>query len=332
MKLGVDRTGQASRLLRWVGGLAVAVALSTTPTVCTYAAQGAPPAPPRASGLSCESAPRPMGPHGDAICISGRHYVRDVCRALAGFAAREALPPGFFARLIWQESRFDANAVSPKGAQGIAQFMPQTAALRSLADSFNPADALAKAAAYLNELRQRFGNLGLAAAAYNAGEARAGDLLADGRPAPPETRSYVQTITGLPLSAWATAKDDHPTDFKLDDKKPFAAACAELAKTRKLPVQLLPGAQWKPWGAEIGASFSPAGAQRIFRAAAAELPAMLGGETPMFVRQRNLSFGTRARYTVRIGRDNRAAAQRLCQRIAASGSYCIVRQNGFQND
>ena len=87
-------------------------------------------------------------------------------------AAENALPVEFFARVIWQESRFDAQAVSPKGAAGIAQFMPATASWHGLADPFEPAEALRHSAAYLRELLDRFGNLGLAAAAYNAGPGR----------------------------------------------------------------------------------------------------------------------------------------------------------------
>jgi soluble lytic murein transglycosylase-like protein len=49
-------------------------------------------------------------------------------------AAENTLPVEFFARVIWQESRFDAHAVSPKGAAGIAQFMPATASWHGLAD------------------------------------------------------------------------------------------------------------------------------------------------------------------------------------------------------
>src|ERR1700730_1595281 len=80
------------------------------------------------------------------------------------------LPEEFFTRLIWQESRFDPAAVSPAGAQGIAQFMPQTAAMRGLTNAFEPLQALRESASYLRELRLTFrGNLGLATAAYNAG-------------------------------------------------------------------------------------------------------------------------------------------------------------------
>jgi soluble lytic murein transglycosylase-like protein len=51
----------------------------------------------------------------------------DICRTLEEAAAENGIPVEFFARVIWQESRFNARAVSPKGASGIAQFMPQTA-------------------------------------------------------------------------------------------------------------------------------------------------------------------------------------------------------------
>jgi hypothetical protein len=53
--------------------------------------------------------------------------VDNICRSLEQSAAENALPVEFFARVIWQESRFDARAISPKGAKGIAQFMPATA-------------------------------------------------------------------------------------------------------------------------------------------------------------------------------------------------------------
>jgi soluble lytic murein transglycosylase-like protein len=96
----------------------------------------------------------------------------DVCRTLEQAAAENGLPVEFFARVIWQESRFNARAVSSKGASGIAQFMPQTASWHGLADPFDPIEALRHSAGNLRELRDRFGNLGLAAAAYNAGPGR----------------------------------------------------------------------------------------------------------------------------------------------------------------
>ena len=66
----------------------------------------------------------------------------------------------FSARVIWQESRFNAQAVSGKGAEGIAQFMPATADYRGLVDPFNPIEALKHSASYLHDLKVQFGNLG----------------------------------------------------------------------------------------------------------------------------------------------------------------------------
>jgi soluble lytic murein transglycosylase-like protein len=109
--------------------------------------------------------------------------------ALEQSAAENALPVEFFARVIWQESRFDAQAVSPKGAQGIAQFMPRTASWHGLVDPFDPIEALRHSAAYLHELLGRFGNLGLAAAAYNAGPERVSAWLTSHRALPAETRT-----------------------------------------------------------------------------------------------------------------------------------------------
>jgi hypothetical protein len=59
--------------------------------------------------------------------------VDDICGAVEQSAAQNGLPVESFARVIWQESRFDARAVSPKGAEGIAQFVPASASRHGLA-------------------------------------------------------------------------------------------------------------------------------------------------------------------------------------------------------
>ena len=128
----------------------------------------------------------------------------EVCRTLEEAAAENTLPVEFFARVIWQESRFNASAVSPKGAAGIAQFMPRTADWHGLADPFDPIEALRHSASYLRELRDQFGNLGLAAAAYNAGPGRVSAWLTSHRPLPGETRNYVTTVTGRTADEWAS--------------------------------------------------------------------------------------------------------------------------------
>ena len=152
----------------------------------------------------------------------------DVCRTLVRAAADSDLPVELFTRLIWQESRFDPDAVSSKGALGIAQFMPQTASGRGLTDPFEPLSALREAAGYLRELRTTFGgNLGLAVAAYNAGPGRVEAWLAGRRSLPDETHAYVRIVTGHPAQAWAAQP---PPQWQASDI-PNGVRCVELAQT-----------------------------------------------------------------------------------------------------
>ena len=129
-------------------------------------------------------------------------------KAFIGQAAdASGLPVDFFLRLLEQESGLDHRAVSRAGAQGVAQFMPSTAAERGLADPFDPFEAIPKAAAFLREQRAAFGSLGLAAAAYNAGPQRVRNWLAGRAPLPKETRAYVATITGRSAESWRQGDD-----------------------------------------------------------------------------------------------------------------------------
>ena len=135
---------------------------------------------------------------------------KSICLLLESAARANDLPVEFFARVIWQESRFRADAVGPvtrsgKRALGIAQFMPGTAAERNLLNPLDPIQALPKSAEFLRELRREFGNLGLAAAAYNAGPRRVREWMAGTGPMPAETRAYVQAITGASVEQWAKA-------------------------------------------------------------------------------------------------------------------------------
>ena len=104
--------------------------------------------------------------------VSVRPGAAMICSLIAGAADTHGLQRDFFARLIWKESRFDPGAISPKGAEGIAQFMPATARRRGLEKPFEPASAIAASASFLADLHKEFGNWGQAAAAYNAGEER----------------------------------------------------------------------------------------------------------------------------------------------------------------
>jgi transglycosylase-like protein with SLT domain len=130
----------------------------------------------------------------------------DLCQALFNSAQDNDIPVQFFANLIWQESRLKADDVSKKGAMGIAQFMPSVAAEKGLDDPFDPLQALPASARLLHELRGEFGNLGLVAAAYNAGPGRVTRWLERRVSLPRETRNYVVRVTGLSVDAWRTMR------------------------------------------------------------------------------------------------------------------------------
>jgi soluble lytic murein transglycosylase-like protein len=126
-----------------------------------------------------------------------------LCRTVDRVAAADRLSAAFLTRILWQESRLRSDALSPKGAQGVAQFMPPTAVDRGLADPWDPGHAITAAGRLLADLAARFGNVGLAAAAYNAGAGRVEKWLRAESGLPAETRDYVRIVTGRAIEDWA---------------------------------------------------------------------------------------------------------------------------------
>ena len=119
---------------------------------------------------------------------------------------RYGIPAAWIRAIMHAESFGDVRVTSPKGAMGLMQIMPDTwAALRRRYhlgdDPYDPHDNIMAGAAYLRELRDRYGSPGFLAA-YNAGPARWEDHLATGRPLPAETRAYLARL--MPLIAGGT--------------------------------------------------------------------------------------------------------------------------------
>jgi hypothetical protein len=151
--------------------------------------------------------PSPPGDPKAATPIS----LGELCNALFASAQDNHLPVTFFANLIWQESGLQKDIVSRKGAMGIAQFMPQTADESGLGDPFDPLKSISASARLLRDLRGQFGNLGFAAAAYNAGARRVSEWLDRHRKLPRETLSYVVNITGRSVDDWQKTPPDDAT-------------------------------------------------------------------------------------------------------------------------
>ena len=149
------------------------------------------------------------------LALAGpKPFVDIVCPIMQQQAEARGLPPMPFVRLIWKESRFNPQAVSPKGAQGIAQFMPGTAEERGLQDPFEPKSAIVHSASLLADLRREFGNFGLAAAAYNAGAERVRGWLSGLSKLPYETQNYVEFVTGRAAEEWKLAETELPEALK----------------------------------------------------------------------------------------------------------------------
>lgn len=117
---------------------------------------------------------------------------------IAEAAQRFAIPTAWIRAIMRIESRGDRHAVSPKGAMGLMQLMPETwAALRARyglgRDAFDPHDNILAGAAFLREMHDRYGSPGFLAA-YNAGPGRYEDYRDRHRPLPAETIAYVAAL------------------------------------------------------------------------------------------------------------------------------------------
>jgi hypothetical protein len=272
---------------------------------------------PFAGNLESASAPASSGPQHPS---RPGQFEDAVLNAAAAFE----LPASFFVRLIWQESRFDPRAVSPAGALGIAQFMPGTARWRGLADPFAPDVALQESARWLRELWSQFGNLGLAAAAYNAGPARVTQWLKDRSNLPAETRAYVRIVTGHDVEIWAAC----------------AAAVTEVGNRTECPEHLTAPpikhldrlattdeAQWAPWGLQLIGDRSEARALADYRKLQQRFPHVLGDRKALVLRSRLAGRGSATWYRVRVAESTRARAQELCGRLERAGGKCLVLHN-----
>ena len=255
-----------------------------------------------------------------------------ICLMVEAAARANNLPAEFFARIIWQESRFQSDAVGPmtrRGtrAQGIAQFMPGTAAERAVLDPFDPVQALPKAAEFLAELRGKFGNLGLAAAAYNAGPQRVRDWLAGSRTLPSETRNYVYAVTGVSADDWAAGAKD--------SSRPLPPSCNDMiALLRRGPNPFVTELEKRvvqgtlaPWGVQLSAGFSRERALVSYARLAKQYATVLAGYDPSILATTLRNRGSHVFYQVRIGAQTRAGADELCARIHKVGGPCLVLRN-----
>ena len=247
-----------------------------------------------------------------------------LCQTLQSAALRNDLPVSFLTRLIWQESRFDAQAISLAGARGVAQFMPETAAQLGLADPFDVSASINKSAEFLRDLKEHFGNLGLAAAAYNAGPKRVQDWLAGGSGLPLETEAYVRIITGHAVNDWRFAQ---PGSWNL--MLPEALPCPQLVKLladkpESISPPNKPTSVEPMWAVQLIGDPSQSTALTRYRELQKTYKSILGGVRPLvlgYKSGRSLYW-----YQIRVAAGGFVQAQKLCSGLRAAGGTCIVEE------
>lgn len=255
---------------------------------------------------------------------SGETVEQALCRLIEGAARTQKIPRDLLTKLIWQESSFRPHVVSPAGAQGIAQFMPGTAKERGLVDPFDPEQAIPKAAEFIAHLAGQFGNLGLAAAAYNGGPARVATWLAGRGGLPAETQNYVVAVTGRSAEEWASdAREKKNAGQEASGAEP--QSCLQIVATLRLPGR---GdtieAPFAPWGVQLAGNFSKDKALASFRRASRTYASLIKDARPMIIGTRLRYRGTRTFYRVRAPAETRQAAEQLCRDIRSAGGSCIV--------
>lgn len=247
------------------------------------------------------------------------------CGMLETAAGKYGLPAGFFTRLIRQESDFDPKAISRAGAMGIAQFMPGTARWRGVANPFEPKQALEQSARWLTELRAAFGNIGLAAAAYNAGPQRVKDWMAGRAKLPRETRAYVRIVTGRPADDWLHGGAKEP-----DDLDGPVGPCAAHLKGPPMTMEAdrdVESAQPALWGLQLTGDGSETRARAEYALLQRRFPSVLGGRTPTIIKKPIGGRTPSAWYFVKIGAPSRESAMQLCSKLRSAGGTCLVTPN-----
>jgi hypothetical protein len=257
----------------------------------------------------------------------------ELCAMLEAEAKVRFLPAAFFVRLIWQESHFKIKARSYKGAQGIAQFMPATAEERGLDDPYDPVQALGASAELLTDLSEQFGNVGLAAAAYNAGPGRVQRWLNGDAKLPTETLNYVKAITGRDADDWKNpqtrlATPLHDTSQSVQDWcRALPTRGMHKPQTELIEVNAEEEMQESPWGVQIAANFSKTKAQAAHDRLKKKHAKILADHEALILRRREPARGRQALYEVRVAVDSKTAGDALCSALKKDGGACTVAMN-----
>jgi hypothetical protein len=262
-------------------------------------------------------------PSAAVVADTDNETLESLCLMIESAARANDLPLAFFARVIWQEGHFETNAIGPQPAQTI------TGAWRVL-DPFDPVQALPRAAELLSGLRGRFGNLGLAAAAYHLGPERLQAWLAGSGALPQATRDYVIAITGASIDDWIRAgRDAPPAGSTAPARCPDLIAMLKAQPNRFVSEleQRTRSSAAKPWGVQLAAGFDRDQALASYGREMRRMRPVIGSQDMTLLAGIFRSRGNSPFYQLRIGADTRPAADALCNRIRLARGACFVLRN-----
>lgn len=261
-------------------------------------------------------------PGAAVVAATDDETLESLCLMIESAAKANDLPLAFFARVIRQEGHFQLNIVGPQREPMISGAWP-------VLDPFDPVQALPKAAELLSGLRDRFGNLGLAAAAYHLGAEQLQAWLAGTGAMPQETRDYVMAITGVSVDDWVKAGTGAGLRAAAPASCPDMIAAlkaepnrfvAELEQhTRRSAARL--------WGVQLAGGFDREQALASYAREMRRLRPVIGNQDVTLLAGIFRSRGTVPFYQARIGVDTRPVAETLCNRIRFAGGACFVLRN-----
>jgi len=179
-------------------------------------------------------------------------------------------------------------------------------------------------------LLDRFGNLGLAAAAYNAGPGRVSAWLTNHRALPAETRNYVALVTGWTADEWASSSPPEKADTTI----PQGVPCTRLANLILAPKQERQRiAAYVPrWGIQLAAHLSESTAWAIYRDRLKRFGPLIGDHEPIVLHKEIPGMGRAKRYIITIADDNRGPLDKICRKLIAADATCDVLRNPVRTD
>jgi hypothetical protein len=193
--------------------------------------------------------------------------------------------------------------------------MPGTARWRGLSDPLEPTEALNESARWLRELNDQFGNLGLAAAAYNAGPRRVMDWIEGHGRLPKETRAYVRIITGRSAEEWIGTSSELPRI----ERPPAPAGAKDHSAVVNNHIA--------PWGIQLISDGSESKALSEYEQLQKRYHSILSDKEPTIIKKHLGGRGPSTWYFIRVAESSRKRAMQLCEKLSSAGGDCLVTRN-----